>query len=69
MSFFIGYTKPNSKAGQTLSLDDCFYGIVSDGDAISIANHLRKENGSEPSWQKVRGQLIQLAKSRLTAKK
>jgi hypothetical protein len=63
MSFHIGY-RDGTRGGRFFVLDDQYHGLVTDRDACQVADGLRRELGREPSWQKVRGQLIKLARSR-----
>jgi len=64
MSWFIGYRVPGDPRGRCLTLDDAFYGAVTDTDANRIAAELRCQTGKEPAPQSVRGRLIRLAKKR-----
>lgn len=60
----IGYRIPGSSRGAAFTVSDDCWGKVSEGDANRIAEGLRSAGGKEPSWQTVRGKLIQLAKSK-----
>ena len=64
MSFHIGYTD-GTPQGRCVTLPDQFYRAVNEEDACQIAEGLRHQLGKEPSWQKVRGELIQLAHRRM----
>lgn len=64
MSILMGYRIPGSNRGQAFTLpDDCF-GLVGEADADSIATSVRRAEGVEPTWQRVRGALIRLARVR-----
>lgn len=61
----MGYRIPGSSRGAAFTLPDNCWGKVCEDDANRIADGLRSATGGkEPSWQKVRGKLIRLAKSK-----
>ncbi len=64
MSFFCGY-RNGTHEGQSFTMPDEFHGVITEDDANRVADRLRKELGREPTWQKVRGQLIRLGRQRL----
>ncbi|TAN50302.1 MAG: hypothetical protein EPN21_09265 [Methylococcaceae bacterium] len=64
MSFYIGYRVPGDLCRRCLTLDDRYYGAVTEADADRIAAGLRQREGVEPAIQSVRGRLIRLAKVR-----
>ena len=60
----MGYRDGTPK-GRCFELPDTFHRVVTEDDANRVADKLRRLFGREPSWQKVRGELIRLARRRM----
>lgn len=59
-----GYRVPGLPQGRAFNLPDSCYGKFTQEEADGVAERLRDDLGCEPTWQKVRGELLRLVRRR-----